>query len=236
MNQIVTLEQLQAVVPKKSRHNITAELTNKINQVIANDDYAEEFKSNIIGFADVLKDGKFGIDEYLNAVRYVSYKLMGNGNTVAYCKTFPERHQRLLDEGKGHQLDGFVGAYNRTKLVNLILEQTMVPTYILNASLYQEAINVQFGLMTTAKSEKVRSDAANSLLTHLKVPEAIKVKVDVHTNNTDLEELRDMTRQLAAQQQRLISQGVMSAGDTAKRKLIISDIVDGEFSESPKDS
>ena len=62
-------------------------------------------------------------------------------------------------------------SYNKNKLVNLILEQSMIPSWVLNQDMYQKALNVQCELMLTANSEKV-SDAANSILTHLKPPQS----------------------------------------------------------------
>lgn len=97
----------------------------------------------------------------------------------------------------------------------------MIPSWIINQDLYQKAINVQADLMLNAQSEKVRSDAANSLLIHLKPPEVKKVELDIGMkNNDDIEELRTITAELASQQRRLIEAGVIDVKQVAETRLI----------------
>jgi hypothetical protein len=105
--------------------------------------------------------------------------------------------------------------------VNLIFEQTMIPSYVLNQDLYQKALNVQAELMVSAHSEKVRSDAANSLLTHLKMPETIKVELDIGVKEDGvIGQLRASTLELARQQRMMIEAGAMNAQETAHSKLV----------------
>ena len=62
----------------------------------------------------------------------------------------------------------YVTAYNHNKLVNAILEQHYFQAKpSVECYLYQKATNTQAEFMISAKSEKVRTDAANSLLNHL---------------------------------------------------------------------
>jgi len=103
----------------------------------------------------------------------------------------------------------------------LLLEQSMIPTWVVNADMYQKAINVQAQLMITAKSEKVRTDAANSLLTHLKQPETVKMKLDVEVKQDDsINELRRAVTDLAIAQKEAIQVGVTDATRIAKAKII----------------
>jgi hypothetical protein len=107
------------------------------------------------------------------------------------------------------------------------MEQTLVPTHVLNADLYQKAINVQAELMLSANSEKVRSDAANSLLIHLKAPETTKIKLDIGIQSDSMiEELRKTTMELAAQQRQLIESGVVNAKHIAESRIIEGEIED----------
>ena len=147
---------------------------------------------------------------------------MGNNNTIAYTKTFPDRYDRLIKQNAlPKEISAYASTYNKTKLVNLIFAQTLVPTHVLNADLHQEAINVQASLMRDAQSEKVRMEAANSLLTHLKPPETAHIKLDITKGEDDsLSELKDITRQLALQQKQLLSSGVMNAKTIAESKII----------------
>lgn len=105
-------------------------------------------------------------------------------------------------------MSAHVAAYTKGKLVNAILEQSMVPTYVLNAHLFQQALNVQADLMQNAKSEKVRSDAANSILTHLKRPEAVKGQIDLNIKDSSgMNELKNVLGELAAEQRAALANG-----------------------------
>jgi hypothetical protein len=163
------------------------------------------------------------MSSYIDAVRYVSYKLMGGTNIDCYIKTFPDKYQRFLQQGVANKdIASYVTSYNKSKLVNLIYEQTLIPSYVLNQDLYQKALNVQAELMVSANSEKVRSDAANSLLTHLKMPETQKVELDIGIKeDKTIEALRATTMALVTQQRQMIQAGAMHAQDVAHSRLII---------------
>ena len=112
------------------------------------------------------------------------------------------------------------------------MEQTLVPTHILNAGIYQQAINVQADLMQNAKSELVRQKAAESLITNLKAPDIAKVEIDVNYTNDVVEDLRATTRALARQQLKSIIGGQSTAKEVAHSEIIAKkvDPVETEYS------
>ena len=183
----------------------------------------ETYRDNLISYASVMADGKFKMESYVSAVKYVSHKLMGATNIAAYVKTFPDKYQDFINRGVDTKdIASYVTAYNKSKLVNLIMEQTLIPSYVLNQDLYQKALNVQAELMLTAKSEKVRSDAANSLLTQLKMPEVNKVQLDVNVKEDgSIAALRESTLELVKQQRLMVEAGAMNAQEVAHSKLVI---------------
>ncbi len=218
----LTIEQFKKVMPPQVKKNITQELVDKINTTFSDPDSREYYRDNLLSYGSVMADGRFKIDQYLNAVRYVSFKLIGDNNDVAYIKTFPDKYNRFLQQGiSSKDIASYTSAYNKSKLVNLIFEQTLVPTYVLNADLHQKALNVQAELMTTAKSEKVRSDAANSLLTHLKVPETKKIELDLGIKqDKGIDDLRAATLKLVQQQKDMMTIGSITAEDVASSNII----------------
>lgn len=225
----LTLEQFRDVLPKQVRGAISDELIDAVNVAIANSELRENFRDNLLSYTSVMKDGKFKIESYINAVKYVSLKLLGSSNVDAYLKTFPDKHQWFIAQGTSSKdISAYVAAYNKTKLVNLIFAQTLVPFHVLNADLYQKALNVQVALMTDEDvSPKVRSDAANSVLTHLKPPEITKIELDVKDNNNSmLADLRQTMLELAALQHKNIELGISSVKEVAHSNLII----EGEYS------
>lgn len=161
--------------------------------------------------------------EHISAVKYVSHKLMGATNIEAYSKTFPDKMQRFAAHGvAAKDIASYVTAYNKSKLVNLIFEQTLIPSYVLNQDLYQKALNVQAELMVSANSEKVRCDAANSLLAHLKMPETQKVELEIGVKeDSAIAALRATTMELARQQRLMLEAGAMNAQEVAHSRLVI---------------
>lgn len=230
-------EVFKRVLPRKLHGSVSPAVIHNINNVITDATIREAYKENILSFTHVLADGKFKIQSYLDAVKYISYKMFGCPNIEAYTKTFPERYQRYLDdEISPKDIASYVSSYNKNKLVNLVLEQTLVPTHILNAHVYQAAINVQHELMRSAKSEKVRSDAANSLLTHLKMPETQKVELDITVKEDKaITELKATTQKLVAAQRAQLETGGMTATEIAHSKLEVvnpdEDIEEAEIVE-----
>jgi hypothetical protein len=218
----LTAEQIKAVIPHKSKSMVTPDFVHTLNNLVDDPQARESFRENFLGFSDVLKDSNIGMKAYIQAVKYVSFKMMGMSNQEAWSKTFPERLARMQREGKSDvNIRASVCAYNRGKVVTQLLEQSLVPTHILNADVFQEAINTQARLMMTAKSEKVRSDAANSLMSHLKPPEAQKVKVDVGIQeDSSVIAMREALTDLVAAKRKSIEAGQMTAGEVAGSRII----------------
>jgi len=172
-----------------------------------------------------MADGKFKVSQYIDAVKYVSHKLMGSTNIEAYTKTFPNKYSRFVAQGVlPKDIASYITAYNKTKLVNLIYEQTLIPSYVLNQDLYQKALNVQAELMVNSGSDKVRCDAANSLLTHLKMPETQKVELAIGVKeDSSIAALRASTLELARQQRLMVESGAMNAQQVGHSRLTIVD-------------
>jgi hypothetical protein len=230
---VLTKDQLQGSMPKKFRHNVTDEMITFINST-EGDEFRDIYKENLIGFAGVIESGRYKMLDYINAVKFVSYKLIGDSNTIAYAKTFPDRYQRLVDKNTPMKtISSFSTAYNKGDLVHRILERTLVPVHILNMDIHQEAINTQADLMRTAKSETVRQKAAECLIMQLKAPEASKIEVDVTYSNSSIDDLRETTRALAQQQLKMIQSGAVTAEHIAHSDIIAKrkDTVETEYEE-----
>lgn len=218
---MITEEQLKSALPPKLRTFASRELADKIDKITTDPEYAENIKENFLAYTNVLQEGRYKLDDYLNAVAYVSFKLMGYTNEEAYFRTFPDRYALLKAQGKtSRDISPYVAAYHRGKLVNKIMEQSLIPSWILNQDAYQEAINKNVQLMRTAKSEKVQAMAADSLLKHLAKPEvndAPMINIDMR-QGSGLDELRSAITSLAKKQKELIEGGV-STKEIAEQKL-----------------
>lgn len=228
MSTDLTKEQFVKVLPAKMRSCVNQALLDQINTTLADPTLHENYRDNILSYTNVMVDGRFKITSYLDAVRYVGFKLMGSTNIEAYVRTFPDRYQAHLLRGTSEKdIASHVTAYSKNKLVFLIMEQTLIPTHILNQDMYQKALNVQAELMVSAKSEKVRTDAANSLLNNLKAPETKKIELDIGVKeDKSIQELRQVTMDLVAQQRSMIASGVSTAQQVAH-----SEVIQGEAEE-----
>ena len=223
----LSIDQFKQALPDKVKKSVNQELIDQINTTLSDPDTYEAYRDNLLSYTSVMTDGRFKVTEYINAVRYVSHKLMGCTNIDGYIKTFPDKYQDFLARGvAAKDIASYVTAYNKSKLVNLIFEQTLIPSYVLNQDLYQKALNVQADLMVSAHSEKVRTDAANSLLTHLKMPEKHKVELEIGVReDSSIAMLRAATLELAKNQRLSMEAGQMNAQEVAHSKLQVIDVI-----------
>lgn len=225
---MLTKDELIEALPPSIQGGVSDALVNELNQVITDPDFREAFRDNMISYNRVLSEGKFKLSSYLNAVMYVSYKLMGYNNMDAYSLTFPQKFKQWISSGKTNQtISASVAMYNKSKLVNLVYAQAVIPTHVLNQDKFQEAINHQYFLMKNAASEKVQSDAANSLLIHLKPPEEKNINLNVGIEETDsIKELYAAIGNLAEAQVKSIEQKHWNAGEMAASRIIDAEVVD----------
>lgn len=229
----LTKDMLVGSLPdKRFRKHVTDDVVDLVNSE-PNSELRRVFRDNILSYSTVLSTGKYSLAAYVNAVKYVSLKLMGDKSSTAYSKVFPDRYQNLVDKGtSASQIASFADNYGKNALITKIMEQTLVPTHILNAGVYQEAINVQADLMQNAKSEMVRQKAAESLITNLKAPDIAKVEIDVNYSNDVIDDLRATTKALAKQQLQMILNGQASAKEVAHSDIIAKKVepVETEYS------
>lgn len=223
-----TKEELIQALPATVQNGVSDDLVNELNHVITDPDFREAFRDNMISYNRVLSEGKFKLSSYMNAVMYVSYKLMGYNNMDAYSLTFPDKWQSWLQQGRTSQsMSASIAMYNKSKLVNLVYAQAVIPTHVLNQDKFQEAINHQYYLMKNAASEKVQSDAANSLMIHLKPPEEKQVNLNIGIEETDsIKELKNVIFELAQTQNKAIEAKTLTAGQIAASRIIEAEVVE----------
>ncbi len=221
--QPMTVEQFKDALPAQVKKSVNQELIDQINVTLADPGLYENYRENLVSYTSVMADGKFKIGNYVDAVKYVSHKLLGCTNIDAYIKTFPVKHAAFVASGvSAKDIASYVTAYNKGMLVNKIMAQTMVPSYVLNQDMYQRALNVQADLMMNAKSEKVRSDAAHHIMEALKMPETLKVELDVGVReDSAIAALRETTLALSAQQRLMIQSGAMNAEQVAHSRMVV---------------
>ena len=218
----ISKELVIKAVPPNLKNAVSDDLVDRLNAITSDQILAEEVRKNFISYTSVLREGKFKLEDYLNAVTYVSHRLNGDTQHDAYFKTFPSRYQNLMALGKTpKEISNYVAMFNKGKLVQKIQEQTLTPAWVMNQDMFQAALNTNYQIMMDDDvSPKVRVEAANSLLTHLQKPKEVTPAVNIDLRESSgLSELKKALGQLATQQQQLIEQGG-STKDVAAQRIV----------------
>ncbi len=226
----ITEEQFKEILPASVRKNVNKDVLDVVNSAIADPAAIEAFRENLVTYSNVLTQGKYKLTSYVDSIKYVTHKLLGCTNIDAYTKAFPDKVADFRARGVSEKdIASYVSAFNRSKLVNAVFAQTMIPVHILNADVYQEAINIQLNLARNAQSEKVRSDAANSLLVQLRPPEIKKVELDIGLKEDSvITALKETAKELVRQQKEAVQLGIINANDVARSGLIIEGVKDDD--------
>jgi hypothetical protein len=215
-----TQESVGVMLASKS---ITPGLVDKINELASSDELSQTFKENLTSYTTVLTKGLFTPAQYVSAVQYVSYRLMGHDVGPAWQKTFPDRYKALLDKGTTSKVIGsHASAYNKTKLVNLITEQSLIPSYIINNSYFQRALNIQVEIMDDHDvSPKVRSDAAHRVMEYTAMPDSLVTnKEDISDKGMDvIANLAASVKALAAGKRNAIIEGTLTTKEVAQMPI-----------------
>ena len=219
---MLTKSEVRQAMPIHLKSAATDGLVDMLNNIPLDPETADTVRNNFISYTNVLKDGKYKLEDYTYATAYVTFRMMGYNNQESYARTFPDRYARLTSEGKSSkEISSYVAAYNKNKLVNAIMEQAMIPTWLLNGDVLQKAINHSVYLMENARSEMVQVQAAKALMDTLKKPESKDVNLNIGTtNDAGIEELRQMMAGMAERQQKLIESGV-NTKEIAHQRLMI---------------
>ena len=218
---MLTRAEVQKALPVTSKFTVTQQMVDHLNMIGQDPLLLENLRDNFVSYTSVLQDGRYKAEDYVTAVTYCTFKLMGMSNQDAYMHTFPNRHATLVAAGKTKkEISAYVAAYSKGKLVQAILEQAVIPVWLYNQDVYQKAINVQAKLMISAESELVRTQAANSLLTHLaKSKDSVPlINIDMRPSS-GMAELQNMLAALAEKQVNMIDQG-MTAKEIAAQRLV----------------
>src|SRR3569833_2716884 len=85
-------EDVKRALPSHLRASVTQSLVDTLNGISADPLIAEDIRNNFVSYTIVLQEGKFKADDYIHAVAYVRYKLMGYSNKDRYARAIPQRN------------------------------------------------------------------------------------------------------------------------------------------------
>lgn len=215
---MLTIQEVQKSLPPGHKSHITQDMVDQLNTLSKDPEEARYIRDNFVTFSQVLSEGRFKLGDYVRAVMYVSHKVMGKSNLESYKSTFPDRYKQMVADGReSKDIASYVAAYNKGKLVNMVYERAMIPTWVLNQDMFQSALNTNYEIMNDVnESGKVRVEAANSILTHLKKPESNKaeLKIDIAMND-GMKALEQRMSEMADVQLRTIESKAMTVEEIA---------------------
>lgn len=199
---------IQAAVGRRLRGFIDEEFMDKLEVISGSgDEVIDEYMGeNFVEWLGVLEGGKWGLREYIDAVKYCSYRLLGETQESSYRKCFQEKCGKVEERYSGEseasrkeRVCWLARAYDKNKLVCMIMRQSLVPSWILNAPLYQEALNELVKMVRNNEVKgmsKVR--ACEAIIEATKQPEEVKVSIggNVGVRSEAMDELRQVTEEL----------------------------------------
>jgi len=227
----LTLDQFKQVLPEKMKKSVNQALLDQINNTLEHPETLAILRENMLSYTSVMRDGRFKVSSYISAVKYCSFKFMGDTNRKAYIRTFPDKYNQFIADGVAEKdIASYYTAYNKSKLVMLIMEQSMIPTHVLNNHMFQDALNIQYQIASDPDvNPKVRSDAANSLIVNLKPPEHKKIEIDVGVNQGSvIEDYQVAMVMMVKKQKELLEQGgdLLSIANASVKRPEQKEIID----------
>ena len=222
----VTVEELKQFYPIKVSNSVLEKAVEILNGSTEDMDYAiaKEFRDNCLSFIDILKNSKsrVGFEDYVNACKFATFKMAGNTDVRAYALTFPDRVRRMEREKvPNSHLYQYANIYSKNKTVVEVLAKLMIPSHVMYQDVFHQAVKTQAEIMLDDTiSPKVRSDAANSLMTHLKQPEIKQAELKIDVNNSGaIEQLADALGSLSGKQRDLILAGEYTIKDVSEAEI-----------------
>ena len=210
----------KSMLPTGSR-KIDNSLISKIQELASDPDLADDYKSKMLSYTGILKDGRYKIDSYIDAIKFTSFKVSGLGIADSYKLTFPDKVARWVSEGRDNKrISSNISMYNNNELVNLVFEQTMIPTHILNAGLFQEALNVAQEIMHNSGSDIARVQALNAILQNTKAPTITKIELDVGIKEANVIDNYEEAMNMMVDKQIEIIKAGGNVKDIANAKII----------------
>lgn len=224
MADLITEEQFIASLPKGLNKGVPKQVLDDINDMISQGEEGEVFKENLMSHNHILKEGKFSLEQYVNAVKYISFRLMNHSQRKAYELTFPAKVTDWLANGTDEKaISSYVHAYNNSKLVMRLYDVTLVPFHLLNQPYRQEALLVEVELMRHAHSEMVRHKAAETVLNTLAPPETTQTELQMKVRESEeTSELKNALADLARAQKEMLEKGG-SLKDVAESTIVTAE-------------
>lgn len=235
----IDIAYLQELFPKK-KNTITQETVELITATMEDPMFnGYNLIDTMMDYEKVMYDGRSGINDYINAIKFCSY-LEGDATTIidAYKYTFsrvPFVRERM-DMSSGtpgyNELSNAASRYRKRPVVQTILTRSNMSLYLMFQGHTYRAVEVLAKEMKDAPYSKDRISAADKLLTHVKAPEGMTIDLNIDHGDEVKGFQEKMFAQLAVaavQQKALLDAGMPL--EEAQKLHIKEDVIDAEVEE-----
>ena len=200
------IERLSKVYKSSISNNIKSIIAKKILNLEKDTGLPQDLlEDDVFSYMYLVKEIKgISVTHVIDAVKYCNLK-RHMPNKDAWALVFPDRYKRLKEEGKF--IDSHVSMYDKTKLVQTIDREMLVPLYLQYAPYLHKAIKKEYELMNGRAfdqngnpmkvSPHVQHLAAVALFDMVKMPEAAKIDITVSKTKEEISIQQQMAEQLA---------------------------------------
>lgn len=219
---MLDINELKEVLPETMAKNLKEADIAALARDLGSVETVRTFREGFLGYRNVIGMGKFDLNEYTNAVKFMTYVAMGCTNKDAYAYTFPERMKRYeLNNVSEKAVSAYVSGYNRSKLIVEMRKQFAIPVYILNSDVPQKAINRLLTVIEKSKNDLAVVKACEALIVACAPPVDTKLTVDVNIKQDDeFEDMKKRIRDVSSMQRQIIEDGKVSARVVAEHRIL----------------
>lgn len=204
IQKVYTVDDLKKHFPHR-KSSITQELVDTINNAQNDPEFQGESLLHVmVTYESILNNTKAGMHDYARAVKFCAYIMtMEDNYTEAYKKVFFDREfvqNRLgipTDSNPYRELTSAASRYRQSKLVVDILTASQAPLDVMFGGERVRAIAILASVMTNAKFDRDKINAAKELLAATKGPENRKIELSMGISESALSMQQSLNAQLA---------------------------------------
>ena len=186
----------------------------------------DEFVDSLIAFEDIGRTSRNSTEQYIKAVQFTTYVVMGDSYTEAFKKTHPDRAMKATSD---ENIASYASIYANGRLVKEIMQRMTLHNSMLFKDKEFKARKELFNiLMDESQSGKTRVEAGKVFLDN-QYREQKDAGININMNmggGSAIDDINQALTKLANKQKDAIEAGYMDLKEVAEAKIIEARIDD----------
>jgi len=220
-------EEIWELLPRSIRNRVPRRFVEKYANTEIDENFSDIFVENFFSYMHLIGTNvRTNFKHYINAIKFVTYTNTGANKLEAYAAVFPEKYKLCMEEmpqpeGE-HKFKRMVYSYATSKTVSELTQQTTVPAWLVNAPVFQLAVNESVRIMLDDETPvDIKQKAADSLMARLQQPEVLKVEHSLNqdTGSSPVDEYEKASRKLAETMRLAISEHGLDSNNIVNLSL-----------------